>query len=404
MSREWPGGVIRKTPVTPTGPYQDGTAPGVWTLDQMNYWLKQNLWPIAGNPPPFDLSNIIIPILTASGTLTVVRHNWTANTTTSLGSQTNWSAPKISVAVDPSKNVYILASSNTSTATNRNVAYLASGSSTPSFYRYYSNQFTTYGDFYGQLTWNPSNSVIQTNLYPTFNEPSGTASRIIVGSSSVTLGSSIALYGYEQPDMEMLRTIASDGKVTYGSTMLAQGGSTLAANNNFTFSASSPYTTFSTVGSSLVGNASRCSVASLSGTQAVMALFGRLYYYNGGSQTNISAIGGISSSSFRFVAPLSGGAFIALDDTREILYAYGSASTTPTWSVNLSSLISGRRAFYLIGVGQTLYIVSNSTASPFPSYITQVVFNLSTGAYTSTDRALGVNMGGGQDVGSWRYY
>lgn len=49
MSREWPGGVIRKTPVTPTGPYQDGTAPGVWTLDQMNYWLKQNLWPIAGS-------------------------------------------------------------------------------------------------------------------------------------------------------------------------------------------------------------------------------------------------------------------------------------------------------------------------------------------------------------------
>jgi len=49
MSREWPGGLIRKTPVTPTGPLNSGAAPGVWTLDQMNYWLKQNLWPIAGN-------------------------------------------------------------------------------------------------------------------------------------------------------------------------------------------------------------------------------------------------------------------------------------------------------------------------------------------------------------------
>ncbi|NCX94319.1 MAG: hypothetical protein EBX40_06565, partial [Gammaproteobacteria bacterium] len=52
MSQQWPGGLIRPTPVTPTGPYQDGTAPGVWTLDQMNYWLKQGLWPIAGNVMP----------------------------------------------------------------------------------------------------------------------------------------------------------------------------------------------------------------------------------------------------------------------------------------------------------------------------------------------------------------
>lgn len=49
MSQQWPGGLIRKTPVTPTGPYQNGAAPGVWTLDQVAYWQKQGLWPIAGN-------------------------------------------------------------------------------------------------------------------------------------------------------------------------------------------------------------------------------------------------------------------------------------------------------------------------------------------------------------------
>jgi hypothetical protein len=52
MSKKWPGGIITPTPATPTGPYQNGTAPGIWTLSQQAYWLKQGLWPIAGNVLP----------------------------------------------------------------------------------------------------------------------------------------------------------------------------------------------------------------------------------------------------------------------------------------------------------------------------------------------------------------
>lgn len=48
MSR-WPGGLINKTPVTPTGPLQTGTAPGVWSMADAAYWTKQGLWPTAGN-------------------------------------------------------------------------------------------------------------------------------------------------------------------------------------------------------------------------------------------------------------------------------------------------------------------------------------------------------------------
>jgi hypothetical protein len=48
MSR-YPGGLIRKTPVTPAGPFQNGAAPGVWTLAEASFWTKQGLWPIAGN-------------------------------------------------------------------------------------------------------------------------------------------------------------------------------------------------------------------------------------------------------------------------------------------------------------------------------------------------------------------
>ena len=52
--KDWNAGIIRPIPVAPDGPYQDGAAPGVWTLEQQAYWQKQGLWPTAGN---IDTSN-----------------------------------------------------------------------------------------------------------------------------------------------------------------------------------------------------------------------------------------------------------------------------------------------------------------------------------------------------------
>jgi hypothetical protein len=51
MSERWPGGLISKTPVTPGGPAPTSTAPGIWTLDQMNYWIARGLWPSASADP-----------------------------------------------------------------------------------------------------------------------------------------------------------------------------------------------------------------------------------------------------------------------------------------------------------------------------------------------------------------
>lgn len=49
--KNWNAGIIRPVAVAPAGPYQDGAAPGVWTLDQAAFWQKQGLWPIAGSGP-----------------------------------------------------------------------------------------------------------------------------------------------------------------------------------------------------------------------------------------------------------------------------------------------------------------------------------------------------------------
>lgn len=49
MSQRYQGGVITKTPITPSGPYQTSTAPGIWTLNQALQYIKQGIWPTAGN-------------------------------------------------------------------------------------------------------------------------------------------------------------------------------------------------------------------------------------------------------------------------------------------------------------------------------------------------------------------
>jgi len=51
----WNAGIIRPVAVPPAGPYQDGAAPGVWTIDQAAFWQQQGLWPIAGNVAPIGL-------------------------------------------------------------------------------------------------------------------------------------------------------------------------------------------------------------------------------------------------------------------------------------------------------------------------------------------------------------
>jgi len=52
MSQKYPGGIITKNPTAPAGPYQCGAAPGIWTLDQVAGYVKQGIWPTAGNILP----------------------------------------------------------------------------------------------------------------------------------------------------------------------------------------------------------------------------------------------------------------------------------------------------------------------------------------------------------------
>lgn len=50
--KDYEGGIITKNPTTPTGPFQDGAASGVWTMDEAAEYTKQGVWPTAGNVNP----------------------------------------------------------------------------------------------------------------------------------------------------------------------------------------------------------------------------------------------------------------------------------------------------------------------------------------------------------------
>lgn len=78
MSSRWPAGIIRKTPVTPAGPFQNGAAPGVWTLAEAAYWTKQGLWPVAGNAEP--AGQMVWIGSNSSNTTAVSSYSWTVPT------------------------------------------------------------------------------------------------------------------------------------------------------------------------------------------------------------------------------------------------------------------------------------------------------------------------------------
>ena len=70
--KDWPGGIISKEQVVPSGPYLNSTASGMWTMDQAASYTKQGIWPTAGNVEPDIESNFSTYLYEGnSGTLSV---------------------------------------------------------------------------------------------------------------------------------------------------------------------------------------------------------------------------------------------------------------------------------------------------------------------------------------------
>ena len=98
MSRKWPGSLITKTKVTPTGPLESGTASGVWTLAEALQWTGKELWPIAGNTPPEIIFIGGVTTVGASGVQVLTISTVNASTT---GDAEDWADLSVALRTGP---------------------------------------------------------------------------------------------------------------------------------------------------------------------------------------------------------------------------------------------------------------------------------------------------------------
>jgi hypothetical protein len=126
MSERFPGGLITKTPVTPSGPYETSTASGIWTLDQQAAYAKQGIWPTAGRLVPDLQFNYVTMLLHGDGT---------------NGAQ---------------NNTFLDSSTNNSTITRN-------GNTTQGSFSPYGSNWSNYFDVgsRGRLTWTFPSSAVQ---------------------------------------------------------------------------------------------------------------------------------------------------------------------------------------------------------------------------------------------------
>ena len=73
--KDWPAGFITKDQVVPSGPYENSTASGIWTLDQASHYTKQGNWPTAGSvEPAFQVYIIQSDASNASGSVNQITY------------------------------------------------------------------------------------------------------------------------------------------------------------------------------------------------------------------------------------------------------------------------------------------------------------------------------------------
>ena len=157
--KDWPGGIISKEQVVPSGPYLNSTASGIWTMDQVASYTKQGIWPTAGRQEPaFQTYLIQSDASNSSGTLSqqTISPAWYYQHTdgTIYTTPNGNDVANVQTASNPTNMVTKLTSSGDGISAVNNIWGTQSGSDMYSVYPYRGNDPSTnlfaisYGYYY----------------------------------------------------------------------------------------------------------------------------------------------------------------------------------------------------------------------------------------------------------------
>ena len=155
MSERFPGGIITKSPATPTGPYQTGAAPGIWTLDQQLQYQQQGIWPTAGLSPNYIEDVFSTWLYTGTGAAQTITNGIDLSTKGGLV----WTKSRTYGNNGGTPGDHVLWDSSVQSALNSNTTYSASGgnqnATTGGVFAFYNNGFLTNQGFSGAnfATW-----------------------------------------------------------------------------------------------------------------------------------------------------------------------------------------------------------------------------------------------------------
>jgi len=223
MSERYPGGLITKTPVTPSGPYETSTASGIWTLEEQAYWRKLNQWPIAGSVEPDPQFNYVTMLLHGDGTNGAQNNTFLDSSTNNFTITRNGNTTQGSFSPYGSNwSNYFDGSGDYLTAGPNAAFALGSGDFTVECW-FYVNDLTTAMCMFENR---PSNTALGINMFINYSNPGQVQYR---DSSGAPISSSITVTAASWNHYALVRS---------GSTVTlwinGQSGGTVTKTTNFT--------------------------------------------------------------------------------------------------------------------------------------------------------------------------